>query len=60
MKVAIETYMRCGETGGKLKKPATVTAACGDHCDSPQFSQQFGLTLRKHLQISMPNGLSNL
>ncbi|QCL87479.1 hypothetical protein CFBP5875_17015 [Agrobacterium pusense] len=52
--------MRCGDTGGKLKKPATVTAACGDHCDSPQFSQQFGLTLRKHLQISMPNGLSNL
>ncbi|PZP44497.1 MAG: hypothetical protein DI595_19995 [Agrobacterium fabrum] len=52
--------MRCGESGDKIKMPAQPRAACGVDCDSPQFSQQFGLTLRKHLQISMPNGLSNL
>jgi hypothetical protein len=60
VKVAVEIYMRCGESGDKIKMPAQPRAACGVDCDSPQFSQQFGLTLRKHLQISMPNGLSNL
>ncbi|QCL76758.1 hypothetical protein CFBP5877_18360 [Agrobacterium tumefaciens] len=52
--------MRCSESGDKIKMPAPPRAACGVDCDSPPFSQQFGLTLRKHLQISMPNGLSNL